>query len=120
MWGDTSSFGYGFVESICNLFVFVVMSIWSCCETWVNVFAFAVSQKADLAITDLSITYEREQVLDFTMPWMNLGKESMEEYSTLGTTVSDDLYFFLARFNFQMFKLQNSMVFNPVTVLLHL
>ncbi|XP_037079302.1 LOW QUALITY PROTEIN: glutamate receptor ionotropic, kainate 2-like [Pollicipes pollicipes] len=32
-----------------------------------------MDQKADMAVTDLTITYEREQVLDFTMPWMNLG-----------------------------------------------
>ena len=32
------------------------------------------SQKADLAIADLTITYEREQAVDFTMPFMNLGK----------------------------------------------
>ena len=31
-------------------------------------------QKADLAIADLTITYEREQAVDFTMPFMNLGK----------------------------------------------
>ena len=31
-------------------------------------------QKADLAIGDITITYEREQAVDFTMPWMNLGK----------------------------------------------
>ncbi len=32
------------------------------------------SQKADLAIADLTITYEREQAVDFTMPFMNLGR----------------------------------------------
>ena len=31
-------------------------------------------QKADLAIADLSISYEREQVVDFTMPFMNTGE----------------------------------------------
>ena len=31
-------------------------------------------QKADLAVADLTITYEREQGVDFTMPFMNLGK----------------------------------------------
>ena len=30
-------------------------------------------QKADLAIGDITITYEREQAVDFTMPFMNLG-----------------------------------------------
>ena len=32
-----------------------------------------VYQKADLAIADLTTTYERESAVDFTMPFMNLG-----------------------------------------------
>ena len=32
-----------------------------------------VLQVADLAITDLTITAEREGAVDFTMPFMNLG-----------------------------------------------
>lgn len=32
-----------------------------------------LEQRADLAIGDLTITYEREQAVDFTMPFMNLG-----------------------------------------------
>jgi hypothetical protein len=35
-------------------------------------------QKADLAIADLTITYEREQAVDFTMPFMNLGKKEIQ------------------------------------------
>lgn len=31
-------------------------------------------QEADLAITDLTITSEREGAVDFTMPFMNLGR----------------------------------------------
>ena len=31
-------------------------------------------QKADLAVADLTITYEREEGVDFTMPFMNLGE----------------------------------------------
>lgn len=31
-------------------------------------------QKADLGICDLTITYDRERAVDFTMPFMNLGK----------------------------------------------
>ena len=34
---------------------------------------FKILQKADLAVADLTITYEREQGVDFTMPFMNLG-----------------------------------------------
>lgn len=32
-----------------------------------------LDQRADVAIADLTITYQREQVVDFTMPFMNLG-----------------------------------------------
>lgn len=32
-----------------------------------------LEQRADLAIADLTITYDREHVVDFTMPFMNLG-----------------------------------------------
>lgn len=42
-------------------------------------------QKADLAIADLTINYEREQVVDFTMPFMNLGKD--ERASLVNMTV---------------------------------
>ncbi|KAK4297158.1 hypothetical protein Pmani_030406 [Petrolisthes manimaculis] len=40
---------------------------------WNGMIGELLSQKADLAIGDLTITYEREQEVDFTMPWMNLG-----------------------------------------------
>ena len=30
-------------------------------------------QKADLAITDLTITYDREQAVDFSMPFIYIG-----------------------------------------------
>lgn len=33
-----------------------------------------LEQRADLAIGDLTITYEREQIIDYSMPFMNLGK----------------------------------------------
>lgn len=36
--------------------------------------AFLCFQEADLAITDLTITAERESAVDFTMPFMNLGE----------------------------------------------
>lgn len=32
-------------------------------------------QRADLAVTDFTITSERESGVDFTMPFMNLGKD---------------------------------------------
>ena len=41
-----------------------VLTCTSCC----------MLQNADLAICDLTITQEREHLIDFTMPFMNLGK----------------------------------------------
>ncbi|XP_071747530.1 glutamate receptor ionotropic, kainate 2 isoform X1 [Lepeophtheirus salmonis] len=40
---------------------------------WNGMMGELLAQKADLAIADLTITYEREQAVDFTMPYMNLG-----------------------------------------------
>jgi len=41
-----------------------------------NMTIYAVCfQRADIAVADLTITYDREQAVDFTMPFMNLGKE---------------------------------------------
>jgi len=40
---------------------------------WNGMMGELLAQKADLAVADLTITYEREQAVDFTMPFMNLG-----------------------------------------------
>lgn len=40
---------------------------------WDGMVRELLEQRADLAIGDLTITYEREQAVDFTMPFMNLG-----------------------------------------------
>ncbi len=40
---------------------------------WNGMIGELLTQKADLAVADLTITYEREQGVDFTMPFMNLG-----------------------------------------------
>ena len=42
-------------------------------KTWNGMIGELLSQKADLAVADLTITYERETGVDFTMPFMNLG-----------------------------------------------
>ncbi|XP_042864660.1 glutamate receptor ionotropic, kainate 2-like isoform X5 [Penaeus japonicus] len=42
-------------------------------QKWNGMIGELLDQKADLAIGDLTITYEREHAVDFTMPWMNLG-----------------------------------------------
>ena len=43
---------------------------------------FVILQKADLAVGDITITYEREQAVDFTMPWMNLGNNQLDLWIT--------------------------------------
>merc|ERR1719319_171582 len=41
--------------------------------TWNGMIGELQNQKADLVVADITITYEREQGVDFTMPFMNLG-----------------------------------------------
>ena len=40
---------------------------------WSGMIGELQSQKADLVVADITITYEWEQGVDFTMPFMNLG-----------------------------------------------
>ncbi|XP_022241144.1 glutamate receptor ionotropic, kainate 2-like [Limulus polyphemus] len=40
---------------------------------WNGMIRELIEGKADLAVVDLTITYEREDAVDFTMPFMNLG-----------------------------------------------
>ncbi|XP_022900361.2 glutamate receptor ionotropic, kainate 2-like [Onthophagus taurus] len=40
---------------------------------WSGMIGDLITEKADLAITDLTITSEREEAVDFTSPFMNLG-----------------------------------------------
>ncbi|XP_059485780.1 glutamate receptor ionotropic, kainate 2 isoform X1 [Neocloeon triangulifer] len=42
-------------------------------KEWDGMMRELLDQRADLAIADLTITYDREQAVDFTMPFMNLG-----------------------------------------------
>ncbi|GJQ86667.1 hypothetical protein Trydic_g7852 [Trypoxylus dichotomus] len=42
-------------------------------QTWDGMIGDLINKKADLAITDLTITSEREEAVDFTTPFMNLG-----------------------------------------------
>lgn len=43
-------------------------------KEWDGMMKELLEQRADLAIADLTITYDREQAVDFTMPFMNLGR----------------------------------------------
>lgn len=45
----------------------------SACSEWNGMVKELLVQRADLAIGDLTITFDREQAVDFTMPFMNLG-----------------------------------------------
>lgn len=40
---------------------------------WSGMIGELVTQKADVAIGDLTVTQKRESAVDFTVPWMNLG-----------------------------------------------
>ncbi|XP_069184022.1 glutamate receptor ionotropic, kainate 2 isoform X2 [Procambarus clarkii] len=40
---------------------------------WNGMIRELLEQRAEMAITDLTINYEREQAVDFTMPFMNMG-----------------------------------------------
>lgn len=40
---------------------------------WSGMIGELISQRADLVLADLTITHEREQVMDFTMPYMDFG-----------------------------------------------
>ena len=42
-------------------------------QKWTGMIGELQSQKADLVVADITITYEREQGVDFNMPFMNLG-----------------------------------------------
>jgi len=44
-------------------------------KEWDGMVRELLEQRADLAIADLTITYDREQAVDFTMPFMNLGEQ---------------------------------------------
>lgn len=46
-------------------------------KEWDGMIKELLDQKADLAIADLTITYDREQAVDFTMPFMPLGEMLM-------------------------------------------
>ena len=52
---------------------------------WIDLSFFL--QKADLAVADLTITYERETGVDFTMPFMNLGRKRYKQSSDISLTI---------------------------------
>uniref|UniRef100_A0A1B0DJG1 Ionotropic glutamate receptor L-glutamate and glycine-binding domain-containing protein n=1 Tax=Phlebotomus papatasi TaxID=29031 RepID=A0A1B0DJG1_PHLPP len=81
-WPSTSSCDPGKMETqftLMNCMWFAIGSLMQQgCEIlpkreWDGMVRELLEQRADLAIADLTITFDREQVVDFTMPFMNLG-----------------------------------------------
>lgn len=52
-------------------------------------------QRADLAITDFTITSDREEAVDFTVPFMNLGMYALFKSNITKIPVQFLLYFFV-------------------------
>lgn len=52
-------------------------------KEWDGMVRELLEQRADLAIADLTITYDREQAVDFTMPFMNLGEHKFSFFFAL-------------------------------------
>ena len=55
---------------------------------WSGMIGELQSQKADLVVADITITYEREQGVDFTMPFMNLGVTILYKKPSKKTQIS--------------------------------
>ncbi|RWS04264.1 Glutamate receptor: ionotropic kainate 2-like protein, partial [Dinothrombium tinctorium] len=50
--------------------------------SWSGIMGDVIQGRVDMAISDLTITHERLQAVDFTMPFMNLGDFSNSNHST--------------------------------------
>ncbi|XP_066999458.1 glutamate receptor ionotropic, kainate 2 isoform X3 [Anabrus simplex] len=66
---------------------------------WNGLMGELLNRRADLAICDLTITYEREKAVDFTMPFMNLGISIL--YKKTGKSETN-LFSFLEPFSFDV------------------
>lgn len=65
------------------MIIYSTLRIPMCLIERVNVNFYLILEKADLAITDLTITSERQSAVDFTTPFMTLGKHNIStRYST--------------------------------------
>ncbi|GFU01778.1 glutamate receptor ionotropic, kainate 2, partial [Nephila pilipes] len=67
--------------------------------TWDGMIGEVINREVDLAIADLTITLEREEVVDFTMPFMNLGISILFKRPIKS---SPKLFSFLAPFSFEV------------------
>lgn len=62
------------IHEFYECWAFNISHLFGCVTTPYQLLSFCLLQKADIAIADLTITYDREQAVDFTMPFMNLGE----------------------------------------------
>ncbi|XP_055926547.1 glutamate receptor ionotropic, kainate 2-like isoform X1 [Argiope bruennichi] len=67
--------------------------------TWDGMIGEVINREVDLAIGDLTITQEREEFVDFTMPFMNLGISILFKKPTKS---NPKLFSFLAPFSFEV------------------
>ena len=80
---------------------------------------FLLFQKADLAIADLTITYEREQAVDFTMPFMNLGTSFLFSHVTFQTeTILHSVFYRREHFVQEAHEKTTQFVFLPFSAFL--
>lgn len=80
---------------------------------WDGLVRYLLDGKADLAVADISITYERKTAVDFTVPFMNLGISILYKHDEPKPT---DLYSF--RKPFDMFVwLYTSLAFITISIL---
>ena len=66
---------------------------------WSGMIGELQSQKADIVVADMTITYKREQVIDFTIPYMNLGVTILYKKPR---RQDPDLFLFLLPFSFDV------------------
>lgn len=66
---------------------------------WNGLLGELLNRRADMAICDLTITYEREKAVDFTMPFMNLGISILYRKADKAAT---NLFSFLEPFSFDV------------------
>lgn len=72
---------------------------------WDGMVRELLEQRADLAIGDLTITYEREAVVDFSMPFMNLGISVLYRKPV---KQPPNLFSFLSPLSLGMFKIHSN------------
>lgn len=67
---------------------------------WNGMIRELLHRRADMAIADLTITHQRQSVVDFTVPFMNLGISIMSKKSK--NQVTEDVFSFLRPFSIDL------------------